>query len=49
MKATHIDKQVIDWKGISSFLIITFVVTYAIEEALILSGISLVARGVGST
>lgn len=47
MKATHIDKQVIDWKGISSFLLITFVVTYAIEGALILSGNSPLVKGLG--
>jgi membrane protease YdiL (CAAX protease family) len=32
------NKTNIDWKGLSSFLIITFIITYAIEAALILGG-----------
>lgn len=38
MQGTRIGKTAIDWKGLSSFLIITFLITYAVEGALILSG-----------
>lgn len=38
MQGTRIGKTAIDWKGLSSFLIITFIITYAVEGALILSG-----------
>lgn len=36
-----------DWKGISSFLLITFVITYAVEGALILKGVSPMVKGLG--
>jgi len=36
-----------DWKGISIFLLITFGITYAVETALILSGISPIVKGLG--
>jgi len=44
---TTTDKPVIDRKGIFSFLIITFVITYGIEGALLLSGISPMVKGLG--
>jgi membrane protease YdiL (CAAX protease family) len=47
MKVKHIDTPVIDWKGISSFLVITFGITYAIEGILILSGNSPLVKGLG--
>jgi CAAX protease family protein len=37
----------IDWKGVASFLIITFAITYGVEGALILIGVSPIARGLG--
>ena len=37
----------IDWKGITSYLLITFVITYAIEGALMLVGVSPIVKGLG--
>lgn len=37
----------IDWKGITAFLLITFVMTYTIEGAIILSGVSPLIKGLG--
>lgn len=37
----------IDWKGLSSYLIVTFAITYAIELALILSHTSPIVKGFG--
>lgn len=47
MKEPRTDRTALDWRGISSFLIITFVITYAIEGALILKGISPIVKGLG--
>lgn len=47
MKATHNDKPVIDWKGVSSFLLLTFVITYAVEGVLILKGAPPIVKGLG--
>ena len=44
MQGTRIGKTAIDWKGLSSFLIITFIITYAVEGALILSGFRIAAE-----
>src|SRR5574341_558333 len=37
----------IDWKGIISFLLITFAITYGIEGALMLVGVSPIVKGLG--
>ena len=47
MKGIPLDKPSIDKKGIAAFLGITFIITYAIEGALILSGISPLVKGWG--
>ena len=47
MNVTRIRPTTLDRKGIAAFLLITFVVTYAIEGALILYGVSPLAKGLG--
>lgn len=47
MDKTRLDKPAIDWKGTLTFLLITFVLTYGIEGALIASGMSPLVRGFG--
>lgn len=37
----------LEWKGIATFLLITFTLTYAIEAAIILNGISPLVKGLG--
>lgn len=37
----------LEWKGITAFLLITFTLTYAIEAAIILNGISPLIKGLG--
>lgn len=47
MKVAPMRRTNIDWKGIIAFLLITFVITYVIEGALILNGVSPLAKGLG--
>ena len=35
------------WRGVTAFLLMTFAITYAIEGALILNRVSLLAKGIG--
>jgi uncharacterized protein len=37
----------VDWKGVTAFLLMTFVITFVIEGALILNGVSPLVRGPG--
>ncbi len=47
MKRAPKDEAVLDRKGIAAFLSITFIITYAVEGAVIASGGSLIAPGLG--
>ncbi len=47
MKERPIRRTNIDRKGVTAFLLITFVITYLIEGALILYGVSPLAKGLG--
>lgn len=47
MKETPIRRANIDWKGVTAFLLITFVITYVVEGALILNGVSPLVKGLG--
>lgn len=47
MEEAPANKVITDWKGIISFLFITFTITYGIEGILILSGVSLLIKGLG--
>ena len=47
MKGATTNQAVIDWKGLSAFLLITFAITYAIEGALIAHGVSPLVKGLG--
>jgi uncharacterized protein len=47
MLAQPVRGTISDRKGVAAFLLITFVITYGIEGALILSGISPLAKGMG--
>ena len=47
MNEPSVRRANVDWKGVTAFLLVTFVITYAIEGALILKGVSPLAKGLG--
>jgi hypothetical protein len=47
MEGSPVRRTRFDWKGVTTFLLMTFVITYAIEGALLLYGISPLAKGLG--